>query len=71
MAVIRWSGGRAAEIRLYPVDLGYGEPLTRSGIPRRAGPEESREILSRLQRISKPFGTEIAVEDGIGIIRPR
>jgi len=70
-AVMRWSGGRVAEIRLYPVDLGYGEPLTRSGIPRLAGAEKSREILSRLQRISKPFGTEIAVEDGIGIIRPR
>jgi poly-gamma-glutamate synthesis protein (capsule biosynthesis protein) len=71
VAVIRWDRGRAAEIRIVPVDLGYGEPLTRSGVPRRAGPEKSRDILSRLQRISKPFGTEIAIEDGVGIIRPR
>jgi poly-gamma-glutamate synthesis protein (capsule biosynthesis protein) len=71
VAVMRWSGGRVAEVRLVPVDLGYGEPLTRSGIPRRAGPEKSREILTRLQRISKPFGTEIAIEDGVGVIRPR
>jgi poly-gamma-glutamate capsule biosynthesis protein CapA/YwtB (metallophosphatase superfamily) len=71
VAVVRWTGGRVSEVRLVPVDLGYGEPLTRSGVPRRPGPEKSREILARLQRISKPFGTEIAVEDGVGVIRPR
>jgi poly-gamma-glutamate synthesis protein (capsule biosynthesis protein) len=71
IAVTRYAGGRASEVRLYPIDLGYGEPLTRSGIPHPASPEVARAILERLQRISKPFGTEIAIEAGVGVIRPR
>ena len=30
VATIRWEGNRVAEVRLYPVDLRYGEPLTRA-----------------------------------------
>lgn len=69
VAVCRWERGRVAEVRLYPVDLGYGERLTSSGTPRLASAELGREILSRLQRISKPFGTRIDVEQGVGVIR--
>ena len=71
IAVTRWQGGRVAEIRLYPVDLGYGRRLTTSGTPRLAFAEMGRGILERLQRISKPFGTKIEIENGIGVIRPR
>ena len=70
VATIRWEGNRVAEVRLYPVDLRYGEPLTRSGIPRLASPEVGRSILERLQRISRPFGTEILIEKNVGVIRP-
>jgi poly-gamma-glutamate capsule biosynthesis protein CapA/YwtB (metallophosphatase superfamily) len=70
VAVCRWDKGRVAEVRLYPVDLGYGERLTASGTPRLASAELAREILTRLQRISKPFGTRIDIESGVGVIRP-
>jgi poly-gamma-glutamate synthesis protein (capsule biosynthesis protein) len=69
VAVCRWKKGRVAEVRLYPVDLGYGERLTSSGTPRLASPAVGQEILSRLQRISRPFGTRIDVEQGVGVIR--
>ena len=39
VAVCRWEKGKVSEVRLYPVDLGYGERLTRSGTPRLASPE--------------------------------
>ncbi len=71
VAVTTYAGGRAREVRLYPVDLGYGEPLTRSGVPRLARGEAARTILERLRRISAPFGTEIAIEGDVGVIRPR
>jgi hypothetical protein len=29
----------------------------------------ARTILERLQRLSQPFGTKIAIENGVGIIR--
>jgi poly-gamma-glutamate synthesis protein (capsule biosynthesis protein) len=69
IAVTRWQGGRVAEVRLHPVDLGYGRRLTASGTPRLASPEMARGILERLQRISKPYGTRIDIEDGVGVIR--
>jgi poly-gamma-glutamate synthesis protein (capsule biosynthesis protein) len=71
IAVSRWEGGRVTEVRLHPVDLGYGRRLTTSGTPRLASPEMGRGILERLQRISKPYGTQIAIEGGVGVIRIR
>ncbi len=69
IAVTRWEGGKVSEVRLHPVDLGYGRRLTESGTPRLAAPEMGRSILERLQRISKPFGTTIRIEEGVGVIR--
>jgi poly-gamma-glutamate synthesis protein (capsule biosynthesis protein) len=69
VAVCKWRDGRIAEVRLHPVELGYGLPLTRSGTPRRASPTAARSILERLQRISKPYGTTIEIEGSVGVIR--
>jgi len=67
----RFEAGRLSELRLYPVDLRYGERLEKSGVPRLAAPPMARTILARLQRISQPFGTTITVEQNVGVIRPR
>ena len=72
----RFDHGHVAEIRLYPVDLGYGMKLTESGIPRAASAERAIKILKHLQAISTPYGTQLEIESTqdwhyIGIIRPR
>lgn len=69
IAVSKYEKGRICEIRLYPVDLGYGMRLTQSGIPRTASPTVARSILERLQQISQPYETEIVIEDNVGVIR--
>lgn len=69
IAVSRYEKSQASEIKLYPVDLGYGKRLTESGIPRVPSPEVAMRILERLKKMSKPFGTEISIEENIGIIR--
>ncbi len=69
IAVSRFEQGRVAEVRLYPVDLGYKDTAVKQGIPRPATPAVGKAILEDLQRLSKPFGTAIAIEDGVGIIR--
>ena len=58
---------------LHPIDLGYGEPLTRSGIPRLAGREHADRILARVRDVSAEFGCvhEIEIADGVGILRTR
>jgi poly-gamma-glutamate synthesis protein (capsule biosynthesis protein) len=69
VATSRWEGGRVTEIRLHPVDLNYAARGANRGVPRLASPAVARTILERLQRLSKPFGTTIAIEQNIGIIR--
>jgi poly-gamma-glutamate capsule biosynthesis protein CapA/YwtB (metallophosphatase superfamily) len=59
-----------AEIRLYPVDLGYGKKLTESGTPRLAAPEQARRILQHLEEISARHGTKIIIDGSVGVIRP-
>jgi len=64
--------GRLVEIRIYPVDLGLGEPrrpLSRANVPLTPSPKKAREILEKLQKYSEPFGTKISIENNIGIIR--
>ncbi len=56
---MRFAGGRVAEIKLYPVDLGYGRRLTESGTPRLASMAAANRILARLSSISAPYGTKL------------
>lgn len=71
-AVNRFTGRRVSEVRLYPIDLGYGAPLTRSGVPRLATGTKARKIIARLQESSRDFGSDVRIklQGGIGIIRP-
>jgi poly-gamma-glutamate capsule biosynthesis protein CapA/YwtB (metallophosphatase superfamily) len=71
VAVSRFDQGRVSEIRLYPVDLNYAARGADRGVPRTASPQVARTILERLQRLSKPYGTTIAIEQNVGVIRVR
>ena len=58
--------GKCKKIELFPIELGFGEPRYRLGNPRFA---PDRGILERYAAMSKPWGTEITVnEDGIGTV---
>ncbi len=63
------------EIRLYPIDLGYGQKLTRSGVPRRAEAEIANLVLDRIISLSADSGLSIRkVTEGaylIGVATPR
>jgi hypothetical protein len=65
----RFEKGSVAEIRLTPVDLSYTARGADRGIPRPADARAAAVILERLQRLSKPFGTTIAIEQNVGVIR--
>lgn len=69
VAETRFEAGKLKQVRLIPVDLGQTpRPGSQVGIPRRPAPEVARKILAELAEYSKPFGTVIAVRNGIGII---
>lgn len=61
--------GRLKELRLHPIELHYegGRDADR-GIPRLASAEDGQRILRQLQELSRPFGTEIEIEGGVGVV---
>jgi poly-gamma-glutamate synthesis protein (capsule biosynthesis protein) len=38
------------------------------GMPRMAPPAMAQRILQRVQALSKPFGTTVAIEGNVGVI---
>lgn len=68
IAVSRFDHGHAAEVRLYPVDLGLTAGNVNQGIPRLASPAVSKTILEELQRLSNPYGTTITIEGAVGVV---
>jgi poly-gamma-glutamate capsule biosynthesis protein CapA/YwtB (metallophosphatase superfamily) len=66
----RFDKGAVGEIRLTPVDLRYTARGADRGVPHPADSAVAKTILERMQRLSRPFGTTIAIENGVGVIRP-
>jgi poly-gamma-glutamate synthesis protein (capsule biosynthesis protein) len=69
VAVPVFVGSELSELKLHPISLGFGKPRTVRGRPMFADAALGAKILSDLVRLSKPFGTEIDVVDGIGVVR--
>jgi poly-gamma-glutamate synthesis protein (capsule biosynthesis protein) len=70
VAISRFERGTLAEIRLHPIELTDDVRMAHRGVPRTAPPEGAQRILTRLQALSAPLGTTIAIEGGVGVIRP-
>lgn len=71
IAISEFENGDLKEVRIHPVEARYDEQkLSLRGIPRIAPPPIAQRILTRLQQLSEPLGTEIEIEGDIGVIRP-
>ncbi|MBS7630570.1 CapA family protein [Candidatus Bathyarchaeota archaeon] len=69
IAQMRFEEDRLTELKLYPIDLGREKPRSQRGSPMLADPEKSRKILEKLQKLSDPYGTEIMIDNNIGVVR--
>jgi poly-gamma-glutamate synthesis protein (capsule biosynthesis protein) len=69
IAMPRFSGKRLAELKLYPISLGYKKPRSQRGWPMLAGPELAKKIIDDVVTFSAPFGTAIDFKEGIGVVR--
>jgi poly-gamma-glutamate capsule biosynthesis protein CapA/YwtB (metallophosphatase superfamily) len=67
--VSRFQDGRLVEITLYPIELHYGDVLSKVGLPRLAPPDIATRILREAERLSKALGTEVVIEGDVGVIR--
>ena len=62
--------GQMISLRLVPIEMGRTSPRSQRGTPRIADEATGRAIITRLQRLSAPFGTTIEYHDGAGWWRP-
>jgi poly-gamma-glutamate synthesis protein (capsule biosynthesis protein) len=67
-AACEFSGGKFKEIRLYPIDQGFGRPRPQRGRPVLAEGAAADRVLERVTRLSKRYGTKVAVRNGVGMI---
>jgi poly-gamma-glutamate synthesis protein (capsule biosynthesis protein) len=72
LAQTTYQDGVLREVRLFPVDLGVDRaqrPWSQMSVARTPSPALARKILTEVQDYSRPFGTEISIENGVGVIR--
>ena len=69
VAVCNYQDHALKEVLLYPIDMGFKRPISQRGRPVLAEGEVAQDILRWCQKVSEPFGTNIAIEGDIGIIR--
>ncbi|HXV49890.1 MAG TPA: CapA family protein [Candidatus Binatia bacterium] len=67
-AVCEFGGKKLKEIRIHPIDQGYGRPRPQRGRPVLAEGEVAERVLERVVRLSKRYGTKMAIRNGVGII---
>ncbi|MER8504888.1 CapA family protein [Mesorhizobium sp. M0195] len=69
VSISRFEQNQLVELRLYPIELRRSSRFANRGVPRVAPPRQGNDILERLRDLSKPFGTQIAIENNVGVIR--
>jgi len=67
IAVPSFQGQQLMELKLYPIELGHKAPRSQRGTPRLADEVTGRKIIERLAKMSKPLGTTIIYQNGIGV----
>jgi poly-gamma-glutamate synthesis protein (capsule biosynthesis protein) len=69
VAVTTFKGGRPDVVRIYPITSIRQNPAF--GGSKIATGEDAQRIIGAIQAESEPFGTQIMIENGVGIIRIR
>ena len=69
MVITDFDGARVKQVRVYPIDLANKDTPASRGLPHLATGDRARQILARLQGDSVQFGTRIAIEGDMGVIR--
>ncbi len=69
LPVCRYDQGKLKDVTIYPIDLGFGQPMSQRGRPVLAEHKVAQDVLKWLQDVSSPYGTNIEIEGDVGIIR--
>ncbi len=67
-AVCKFEAKKLNEVKIYPIDQGFGRPRPQRGRPMLAEGEMANRVIERVSRLSKRYGTKISIRDGVGVI---
>ena len=65
---MRFEGDTIAELKLHPIELGWKKPRSQRGRPVLAEGELADKIIAIITELSKPYGTRISNEGGVGVV---
>ena len=63
-----FKNGKAAEIRIHPIEQGFGASLGQRGRPMLAGGAIADRVVARVAELSKMYGVEVRNDKGVGVI---
>jgi poly-gamma-glutamate capsule biosynthesis protein CapA/YwtB (metallophosphatase superfamily) len=69
VAVVRYRNGEWTTVELHPFELAQTNELSSHGLPQPVDAEKAQAIIERMQKLSSPFGTRVAIEKDRGVIR--
>ena len=69
VAICNFRARRLAELRLLPVDLGFGRPRPQLGRPVLATGEAAQRALERAARFSRLYDTEVSIDGETAVVR--
>ncbi|HXV80469.1 MAG TPA: CapA family protein [Candidatus Binatia bacterium] len=67
-AVCRFNEKKLKEIKIIPIDQGFGRPRPQRGRPLLAEGEVAKRVIERVSRLSRRYGTKILSRDGVGVV---
>jgi poly-gamma-glutamate synthesis protein (capsule biosynthesis protein) len=67
-AVCHFAKKKLKEIKIYPIDQGFGRPRPQRGRPVLAEGEVANRVIERVTRLSRRYGTKILNRDDVGVI---
>jgi Bacterial capsule synthesis protein PGA_cap len=67
-AVCEFAAGKLKEIKIHPIDQGFGRSRPQRGRPVLAEGDVAKRVIERVARLSKRYGTKIVNCDGLGVI---
>jgi poly-gamma-glutamate capsule biosynthesis protein CapA/YwtB (metallophosphatase superfamily) len=68
-AVCEFSSSKLKEIRIYPIDQGFGRPRPQRGRPVLAEGEVADRVINRVVNLSQRYGTKTSRHGDVGVIR--
>jgi len=68
-AVCEFSSNKLKEIRIHPIDQGFGRPRPQRGRPVLAEGDVANRVLERVTRLSQRYGTKLVKKGNVGVIQ--